>query len=114
MTAMSLGYQILDPEVRLELVVANNVGGSTHIQSMCDSIKQLKSRKSTNSKLLSFVGGLPKDKSAAVPERHLGLVMPTENKMSDNKDRFKRLATLIENNLDINAIHRFAKQNLLQ
>ena len=67
-----------------------------------------------NLKVLLFSGGLPKNKPAAVVEQHIGLVMPTKNKVSDNEDHFKRLATLIENSLDINAILRLAEQDLLR
>ena len=64
--AIALGYQMFDPEVRLDLVVANNVGGLTYVQWMRNLIKQLKSRKLTNLKVFSFVSGLPKNKLAVV------------------------------------------------
>ena len=65
---MVLEYQLFDPEVRLESIVEKNIEELSHVQWIRDSIKQLKRTNSTNLKLLSFVGGLPKDKSAAVPE----------------------------------------------
>ncbi|OEU23152.1 class I glutamine amidotransferase-like protein [Fragilariopsis cylindrus CCMP1102] len=55
-----------------------------------------------NKKLLAFGGGMVKDQSVTISERHLGLTMPTEKR--NKTDRLLKLANSVEEHLDLDCI----------
>jgi cobyrinic acid a,c-diamide synthase len=108
---MALGYANYDPEVNLDAVVVNKVGGSVHVQWIKEALEDLNLNTKLQQQLdLKFVGGMVKDQSVAIPERHLGLTMPTEEDPSLRKERFLRLATQIEQHLDLDVILTLGRQ----
>jgi len=125
--AMLLGYGMLDGDVRLGASVVNRVGGSVHIRWIREAIEMLGDgsgrghnrghlKDVETGESILFAGALPSDTSAAVAERHLGLVMPTEQKgwkkergQDPDLERFVRLAVLVEQHLDLDALYRLAQ-----
>lgn len=119
--AMALGYTLMDAEVRVGAVVANRVGGVAHKQWIREAVEhegredggQLKD--CGTGKAVMFAGAVPNDSCAKAPERYLGLVMPserTEDKdIEDPSNRFLRLATLVEENLDLHALLQLAQSS---
>src|SRR5712692_7558311 len=72
--AVVLGFQHLDPEVRIAGVIANRVGGAGHARLLQEAIEA-----ETGIPLLGYLSHFP-DK--LVPERHLGLVPAAEGIVS--------------------------------
>lgn len=122
--AMALGYALFDPNVRLGAVVTNKVGGPVHVAWIAEAVEMEGNKRlkdvGTGEPVL-FAGALPQDMSAAVPERHLGLKMPTEQEQVESNDRngndgldlerFVRLAALVEDNLDLDALLRLGQKS---
>jgi len=104
--AMVLGYKEFDPEMRLAGVVVNKVNGSLHkewIRQALDEEERL--RDVGTDKPILFVGAMPQDKTVAIPERHLGLQLPDEQK----DDCFVKMAQLARENLDIDSLLKLAQ-----
>ena len=112
---MVWGYATFDssPRLRVNAVVANNVAGKAHVEWIRQAVQTLPLP-------MLFAGGLPKNSDAVFAERHLGLVMPKNNTSNDSKEqqqddgdvlRYQKLATLLEENLDIDALLQLAQQN---
>jgi cobyrinic acid a,c-diamide synthase len=97
--AMALGYQRLDPDVRVAGFVLNNVAGDGHRESAAAAI-----RRATG---LPVLGAFPRDPGLVVPERHLGLVPTTERQLADGF--VDRLALRAEACLDLDGILALAK-----
>lgn len=72
--AVVLGFQQLDPEVRIAGVIANRVGGAGHARLLQEAIEA-----ETGIPFLGYVRHSP---DALVPERHLGLVPAAERTVS--------------------------------
>ena len=129
--AMALGYTVLDKEMRMGAVVVNRVGGKVHIDWIRDAVEHegtkiggLLKDVGTGEAVL-FAGALPQDGSVAVPERHLGLTMPNEQQQQqqhhqeeqldqnqdqdENEMRYLRLAALVEENLDMDALFKIGQ-----
>ena len=70
--AMVKGYQIFDPEIRIEGVILNKVGSKRHADLLKESIEHYTG--------IPVVGALLRDKKIQIPERHLGLATAAENK----------------------------------
>jgi cobyrinic acid a,c-diamide synthase len=68
--AVVLGFQQLDPRVRIAGVVVNNVGSVRHAEMLRAAIESATG--------IPVVGALPRDPAIAMPERHLGLVLARE------------------------------------
>jgi cobyrinic acid a,c-diamide synthase len=89
--AVVLGFEQLDPAVRVAGVVANRVGGSTHAQWIADAI-----RASCRAQAL---GALARDAALTLPERHLGLVTAAEGLLT--LALRQRLADAVEAGVDL-------------
>ncbi len=72
--AVVLGFQHLDPEVRIAGVIANRVGGAGHARLLQEAIEAATG--------IPFLGYLPHSPDILVPERHLGLVPAAERVVS--------------------------------
>ena len=72
--AVVLGFQQLDPEVRIAGVIANRVGGAGHARLLQEAIEA-----ATGVPFLGYFCHFP---SIQVPERHLGLVPAAERVVS--------------------------------
>ena len=97
--AIVLGYKEFDREVDLRGVILNNIASDSHYRSIKYAIEK--------DVRLPVFGFLPKDKGLSLPERHLGLIPAQEKKPLDGL--LKKVAKLIESNIDINAVIAVAK-----
>lgn len=98
--AVTLGMQQLDPACRIGGVVLNRVAGDRHERVLRESITSL-----TGLPVLGVVRRSPA-LTSLLPDRHLGLVTPAEH--PDLGVLRKRLVTLAEASLDVEALLRLA------
>lgn len=112
--AMVLGYLMLDEELRLSAVVVNKVSGKQHIEWIKQALKTHRDRLvdvQTQQPIL-FAGAMPQDRMLAIPERHMGLVMPSEHarfKEERWRDKYSKLAAIVQDNLDLDSLLNLAK-----
>ena len=79
--------------VDIAAVVLNRVGSERHRVSVADAIAPLG---------IPVIGAIPRDPALNLPERHLGLVQASEH--ADLAQRFDRLALMISQHLDLDAL----------
>ena len=128
---MALGYATYDTEVHVDAVIANKVGGKNHVQWIGEAVEDLNHRRQNNSSSknnrsenhdddilasnLFFAGGMARDQTVTIPERHLGLTMPNEgHDKQDKADRLLRLAELVEEHIDLDQILELGRQRGLE
>lgn len=70
--AVGRGFADFDPEVRVAGLICNRVGSKSHLELLRDA-----------SGHLPVLGGLPENRSASFPERHLGLRSADERSVPD-------------------------------
>ncbi len=81
--AVALGLASYREEICLTGVMANRIGGARHADMLRDSLP----------KSIAWYGGLPRDESFTLPERHLGLVQASE--LADLDARLDRAAAAL-------------------
>ncbi|WP_378950211.1 cobyrinate a,c-diamide synthase [Mesorhizobium sp. ANAO-SY3R2] len=91
--AIAKGFATYDPDVRIAGVVLNRLGSDRHRRLAGDAIEALS---------LPVVGGILRDPSLSLPERHLGLVQAEEH--ADLFAHIDKLADMAERSLDLDAI----------
>lgn len=90
--ALALGYRLFDPELSWAGVIANRVAGAGHAAFLRPGIEVRAE--------LPWLGWLPANADAQIPERHLGLHAAG----SEGLDIVDRLADLVEQHLDLDAL----------
>jgi cobyrinic acid a,c-diamide synthase len=98
--AIVLGCQRLDPEVPVEGVVLNRVGGRRHESVLRDAVERTCG--------LPVLGAIPRLSRQLLPERHLGLVPPPEH--GQLEDAIQEAADVADRHLDMKAIRSVAEQ----
>ncbi len=96
--ALVLGYERLDPQLRLSGVILNRVAGDAHAEMCRDAIKR-------HSKI-PVLGTIPVNQNVKLPERHLGLVPATE--MEDRKV-LNSIIEQVESHIDLNHVEDLAR-----
>ncbi|BFH17348.1 cobyrinate a,c-diamide synthase [Paenibacillus melissococcoides] len=96
--AIVLGFQQLDPEVRLAGVIANRVGSEGHGKLIREAVEQVCG--------VPLVGYVLREDGLQVPERHLGLVPAVER--GGLETLFDRMADAVEAHTDMEALLRIA------
>ncbi|WII38087.1 cobyrinate a,c-diamide synthase [Paenibacillus thiaminolyticus] len=96
--AIVLGFQQLDPEVRLAGVIANRVGSEGHGKLIREAVEQVCG--------VPLVGCVLREDGLQVPERHLGLVPAVER--GGLETLFDRMADAVEAHTDMEALLRIA------
>jgi cobyrinic acid a,c-diamide synthase len=91
------GFDTLLPGLTLSAVVCNKVAGAKHYHYLRDAI--------TTRCRPAPIGYLPRDRSFAIPERHLGLHLAHE---ALTAERLGRLAEWIESHLDLDRLLELA------
>jgi len=91
--ALVHGYESFDDALNVAGVVFNRVAGAGHFAYLRDAVE--------GSCRARVLGWLPRDENIALPERHLGLVMPDEVL---DPPRLDAMVTWIEAGLDIKAL----------
>ncbi len=100
--ALLRGFATHDPAVHIAGVILNRVASERHERLVAGAIEALR---------IPILGALPRDKTIALPERHLGLVQAGEH--DDLAARLEALADLAEEHLDLDAILALAKAPLI-
>jgi cobyrinic acid a,c-diamide synthase len=95
--AVAAGFAAYDPAVRIGGVVLNRLGSERHRTLIADALK---------TRRIPVLGGIPRDDTLVLPERHLGLVQASEH--ADLAERIGRFADMVERHLDIDAITAIA------
>lgn len=97
--AIVLGFKDFDKTIDLKGVILNNIASQSHYQSVKSAIQKHSG--------LPVLGFLPKDKSLALGQRHLGLI-PTQEK--NPRDVFlKKILSLVEKTIDLKALLAIAR-----
>src|SRR5512135_1316272 len=96
--AVVKGFESLDPDVHVAGVILNRVGSSRHEVLLREAIKRR-----CRSVIL---GVIPRDQGLDIPSRHLGLTTDVAGILT--KKYLKGLKTLIEKNVDLDALMRIA------
>jgi len=91
--AVARGFCAHDPAVRIAGVLLNRVGSERHRNLVTEAMQAAG---------VPVLGVIPRDKSLALPERHLGLVQASEH--ADLDARLAHLADLAERHVDIDAV----------
>lgn len=92
--AIVQGYAHFDPEVNVAAVICNRVGSVGHGSLLREALEHMPH--------VAFLGAIPRSDSVAIPERHLGLWMATEDDLGETY--IDCLATLVENHLDVDRL----------
>ena len=92
--AQVLGYKSFDRDLRLAGVIVNNVGSEHHYKLVKEAIQAYTG--------VPALGFLPRDKSVALPSRHLGL-LPAEE-MERHAEIIDRSAGLVQEWIDLDQI----------
>ena len=92
--ALIQGFERFDRDLTFVGVLFNNIGSNRHLEYLKEALR--------DHVYMPCLGGVFHDKEIAIPERHLGLVTQEDHPLS--KDSIDRLAHIIENNLDMDAL----------
>jgi cobyrinic acid a,c-diamide synthase len=93
--AVAKGFIDYDPDVDVQGIIFNKVGGKRHLDMLEDSLRGV-----------SSLGGLPRLEEVGLKERHLGLVPAQEE---DNTSRYEAARKMVEGNLDIDRLVEIAR-----
>jgi cobyrinic acid a,c-diamide synthase len=93
--ALVHGYTRFDPALKTAGVIFNRIGGEAHLAF-------LKEAMAANLPEIPVLGGIPRDESIAIPERHLGLVTSHEVTLSPQWQQ--HLTHLAERYLDLDRL----------
>ncbi|MEF2967349.1 cobyrinate a,c-diamide synthase [Paenibacillus sp. M1] len=96
--AVVLGFQHLEPSVRIAGVIVNQCGSRSHYDTVKTAIEAACG--------IPVVGGLHRDSKLHVPERHLGLLPAVER--GELESLFDRAADLLEAGTDLEALLELA------
>jgi cobyrinic acid a,c-diamide synthase len=89
-----LGYQAFDPEVKIAGVILNQLGGSRHEAKLRTVIEHYTD--------IPVIGGVHRNRSMEIVERHLGLVPSNEDASAVNKIR--EISNLIKDQVDLDQL----------
>ncbi|KAF0698061.1 Aste57867_11309 [Aphanomyces stellatus] len=106
--AMTHGYASFDPDVALAGVVFNKIGGESHATWLRDAITS-----SMFTRAIPVLGCLPKNANVVLPERHLGLHMPTEASNDSGAAVQDLLRSIVEAHMDMDMLVRAATASAL-
>jgi len=92
--ALAHGFATFDPELTLAGIIFNRVGSERHLDYLRQALAQVQG--------VVCLGGLPRQESLAIPERHLGLVTAAEHALTPAY--LQELAEIMERHLDMQAL----------
>lgn len=92
--ALVQGFECFDDGLSFAGVLFNHLGSDRHLNYLKEAMD--------GHVRMPVLGGLMRDETIAIPERHLGLVTREDHDLSEENRR--RLAELIENQLDLDAL----------
>jgi cobyrinic acid a,c-diamide synthase len=89
--ALVSGFERFDEDVEFAGVIFNNLGSDRHLSYLKDALE--------GNVLMACLGGIRRDETIAIPERHLGLVTPQDHELT--ADNIDALADLLEETIDL-------------
>jgi len=95
-----LGNQAFDPEIQIAGVILNQLGGSRHEAKLRAVIEHYTD--------VPVIGGVHRDPSLEIVERHLGLI--PSNEASASLDKIKHIRDLIKEQVDLDRLLAVAGQ----
>jgi cobyrinic acid a,c-diamide synthase len=95
-----LGNQAFDPEIQIAGVILNQLGGSRHEAKLRAVIEHYTD--------VPVIGGVHRDPSLEIVERHLGLI--PINEASASLDKIRHIRDLIKEQVDLDRLLAFAGQ----
>lgn len=97
--ALVLGFKALDPEINIAGVILNKVKNKAHFEKTKKSIEEITKTE--------VIGGIIRDNSISIEQRHLGLVPARER---ENSLKFIDLwSEVIKNSIDLDRLVEIAK-----
>lgn len=96
--AIVLGFQQLEPGLRIAGVIVNRCGSAGHYRMVKTAIEQMCG--------VPVLGWLPRDEQLRVPERHLGLVPAVER--GELEPLFQQMAARVAEGADLDKIFELA------
>ena len=99
--AIAIGFKTLDPHIKIEGVILNQVKNKRHYLKTKEAVETLAK--------IPVIGGIQRDESISVEQRHLGLVpaVERENLLS----YIHKWGETIKNNLDLDALVSIMKNS---
>lgn len=101
MAAVVMGCAMFDPDAAIKGIILNRVAGPRHRNILKNSIEHHCG--------IPVIGALPKLDQQIFPERHMGLVPTPEHHWA--KDSIDRAASLVSENIDLDALARIAEES---
>lgn len=92
--ALVHGFRSFDPALPIAGVIFNRIAGPGHLQYLREALESLSS--------VLVIGGLPRNDTIAIPERHLGLTTQEEHRLTP--EQIDHLAAFIEDHLDLSQL----------
>ncbi|MFW6082039.1 MAG: cobyrinate a,c-diamide synthase [Desulfosalsimonas sp.] len=92
--ALVKGFSEFDPDLEICGVVANNAASPGHLQYLKEAMQELPE--------IPFLGGIPRNAQASIPERHLGLFTAEDRVMTN--ERINALASIVSENIDMDRL----------
>ena len=89
--ALVHGFATFDPDLALAGVVFNRVAGPSHLSYLTEAMELVPQ--------VRFFGGVPRENSLAIPERHLGLATAEDHPLDEGY--LEGLADLVTRHLDL-------------
>ncbi|MGC9517975.1 MAG: Ni-sirohydrochlorin a,c-diamide synthase [Methanomicrobiales archaeon] len=99
--AVVLGFKTLDPEIKIEGVILNQVKNKKHYLKAKESVEKLSDTQ--------VIGGLPRSGDIAVEQRHLGLVPAVERE--NILSYIERWGNVIAENIDLDKLLSIMKDS---
>ncbi len=98
--ALLYGFKNFDPALDLRGVIFNRIGSRAHLEYLKEAV-------CPNFPNLAVLGGIPREQSVQIPERHLGLV--TADEMALDGRWQAKLAGIMEEFLDLDLLLEIAR-----
>ena len=92
--AMTLGFKALDKQINIQGVILNNVKSQKHFLKTKEAVETLANT--------PVIGGIIRDKSITMEQRHLGLIPAVEEERI--KVLIEKWGELIEDNIDLDML----------
>ena len=92
--AMTLGFKALDKDINIQGVILNNVKSQKHYLKTKEAVETLANT--------PVIGGIVRDKSITMEQRHLGLIPAVEEERI--KGLIEKWGELIEDNIDLDML----------
>lgn len=99
--ATVLGFKLFDPEVKIEGVILNRIGGEAHLGHAKKAIEEKTG--------IRVLGGIPMKEDISLEGRHLGLIPAGEK--SNINDKTEKIAAFLQDYTDLESILKIANNS---